>query len=288
MEIDGAVKLVVGATPDALKACIATHIATAARLAIAQRGRYILALSGGSMPHTLTGLITVPGVDWARVFILFTDERCVPLDHEDSNYNACNSAFLNKLPIPVGNILTIDNSQGTAEAIAQDYEKRLMALLAVHGALSIDTVLLGIGPDGHTASLFPGHALLCETKKLVAGITDSPKPPPERITLTYPALRAAQEVVFIAVGVAKASLFKEALCFSTSSMDGPREKAEYAEAADCSLMTATIRENLPFPAFQVRPASGELWYYTDREGASFLPAHGLSQNQTEKMGTGFL
>jgi len=223
------------------------------------------------MPGLLGGLATVSDVDWTRVYILFSDERCVPLDDEDSNYKACSSALLGKLSIPASNVLTIDSALGSADAMAQDYEANLKALLPSPGGVpQLDTVLLGLGPDGHTASLFPGHALLDETSKLVAGIEDSPKPPPARITLTFPVLHAAREVLFIAAGAAKAPLFQEAFSAPALTSGGKQPPAAWdAGVIDHSIVS--VRDDLPYPAFQVRPATGRLWYYTDAAGASLLP-----------------
>lgn len=264
-------KLVAAADADALKAIIAEHVAASAKAAIAQRGRYTLALSGGSMPGFLVGLASVADVDWPHVYVLFSDERCVQLDDEDSNYKACSSALLGKLTIPAGNVLTIDSSLSSADAMAQDYEAKLKALLPSPGGIpQLDTVLLGLGLDGHTASLFPGHALLDETSKLVAGIEDSPKPPPARITLTFPVLHAAREVLFIAAGATKAPLFQEAFSAPTLTSGGNQQPP----AADVGVIDhsiVSVRDDLPYPAFQVRPATGRLWYYTDAAGVSLLP-----------------
>ena len=223
------------------------------------------------MPGLLGGLATVSDVDWARVYILFSDERCVSLDDDDSNYKACSGALLGKLSIPAGNVLKIDPTLGSADAMAQDYEAKLKALLPSPGGVpQLDTVLLGLGPDGHTASLFPGHALLGETSKLVAGIEDSPKPPPARITLTFPVLHAAREVLFIAAGAAKAPLFQEAfLAPALTSLCKQPSAASDAGVIDHSIVS--VRDDLPYPAFQVRPGTGMLWYYTDAAGASLLP-----------------
>lgn len=266
-----AAKLVVAADVDALKDLIAEHVAASAKAAIAERGRYTLALSGGSMPGLMGGLVTVSDVDWARVHILFSDERCVPLDDEDSNYKACSNALLSKLSIPAANVVTIDPSLDSADAMAQDYEAKLKALLPSPGGIpQLDTVLLGLGPDGHTASLFPEHTLLDETSKLVAGIEDSPKPPPARITLTFPVLHAAREVLFIAAGAAKAPLFQEAFSAPTPTLGG-KQPAAASEAGVNDHSIVSVRNDLPYPAFQVRPATERLWYYTDAAGASLLP-----------------
>jgi 6-phosphogluconolactonase len=128
-------------------------------------------------------------------------QRCVPLDHADSNYKSLKENLMDKIsnPIPAENIVAYDASSASPEEAAQRYQEALQKKIApaAEGGGScpcFDVILLGMGEDGHTASLFPGHALLEETNKLVAHITDSPKPPPERITLTYPVIWAAKEV----------------------------------------------------------------------------------------------
>ncbi len=261
--------LMVAPDAEALKTDIAAHVLASAKAALAARGRYTLALSGGSMPQTLGGLAAFAAdLDWSRVYVLFSDERRVPLEHDDSNYKACHASLLAHLPIPAANILALDPSLD-AVAAAAAYQAKLLALLPSPGGVpQIDTVLLGMGPDGHTASLFPGHALLGETEKLVAGIVDSPKPPPERITLTFPLLNAAREVVFIAAGAAKAPLFLEALRAPGTATVGKEEQDGSGTGAGG--VGVGVREGLPYPAFQVRPTSGGLWYYTDAAGASML------------------
>ena len=123
----------------------------------------------------------------------------MPADHADSNYKSLKENLLDKLatPIPASNVVMYDASSPTPEEAARRYQAALQDKVppAEGGSCpSFDLLLLGMGEDGHTASLFPGHALLDETSKLVAHITDSPKPPPERITLTYPVIWAAKEV----------------------------------------------------------------------------------------------
>ncbi|KAJ8598632.1 hypothetical protein CTAYLR_003064 [Chrysophaeum taylorii] len=180
-----------------LGATVAEYVAA---LSAASGERFVVAVSGGSMPGVLAALAHRRDIEFGKWEVFFADERCVPLDSPDSNYKACNDALFSKLPGI--RVHAIDPSLEPAKA-AETYEKELMECGGVHLAL------LGAGPDGHTASLFPGHALF-ETpgSKLVDVILDSPKPPPARVTLTRAALAAAPNLAFIATGTSKADLFK--------------------------------------------------------------------------------
>jgi 6-phosphogluconolactonase len=123
--------------------------------------------------------------------IFFADERCVDLNHSDSNYLSCQNSFFSKIPIPRENIITIQSPNQPDEA-ASLYETQFRALVPSE---SLDMVLLGVGPDGHTASLFPDHSLLNYSgSRLVVPIFDSPKPPMERITLTLPTINRSKHV----------------------------------------------------------------------------------------------
>jgi 6-phosphogluconolactonase len=174
--------------------------------AIAARGKFTVAFSGGSLPAIIaSGLLSVQdAVDFTKWQVFFCDERYVALDHADSNYNACNSMLFALLPeLKQSQIVTIDAQVSLADS-ASEYERAVRErVTARNGLPSFDLVLCGMGPDGHTCSLFPGHALLQETKLLVAPIADSPKAPPQRITFTYPLLNNARAVFFIAAGASK-------------------------------------------------------------------------------------
>mmetsp|Transcript_12681 Transcript_12681/g.40216 ORF Transcript_12681/g.40216 Transcript_12681/m.40216 type:complete len:244 (-) Transcript_12681:58-789(-) len=186
------------ATGDEVRREVAAYVAA---LSAASGDRFVVALSGGSMPSLLTGLAARRDIDFAKWHIFFADERCVPLDAAESNYRACREALFSHLPDTV-TVHTVDPSLEPAAA-ADAYEA---AFRRCGGRL--DLALLGAGPDGHTASLFPGHPLFDEpTERLVAPILDSPKPPPRRVTFTLPALLAARHVAFLATGAGKADLF---------------------------------------------------------------------------------
>lgn len=190
-----------------LKDSLANFILKAQTDAIAKRGKFTIALSGGSLPNNLTPLAKLDGIEWDKWQVFFADERIVPLDHPESNYSACSKAFLEHVPIKREQIHTIntelfldstrtdptaepsdkDASENEAVDIADDYEKQIVAQFVSANAArypTFDLILLGMGPDGHTCSLFPGHELLAEGDRWVAEILDSPKPPSRRITFT--------------------------------------------------------------------------------------------------------
>lgn len=201
------------ASKELLSDDVGSYVAAIAQDRVKKNGTFTVALSGGSLPKLLaSGLLkslhSQSDEDAKRFFsawhVFFADERCVPLASEDSNFKGCVDAFLGKIPIPRANVHTIDASLKTPEDMAKAYEKDLVSIAGASGAL--DLVLLGMGPDGHTCSLFPGHELLKESSRLVAHIVDSPKLPPKRITLTYPALRASRNVAFVAAGSSKADV----------------------------------------------------------------------------------
>jgi len=177
----------------------AALILAAAREAIAQRGLFRLALAGGETPRVVhQALVQTAGdLPWARVQITFGDERCVPPDDPDSNYLMAKESLFDHVPLPLGNVFRIRGEIASDQA-AREYEEMLHSVAArfaepryVH-----DLILLGMGPDGHTASLFPGSPALAETERNVIPARGS-KPPPQRITMTFPMLNAARRVCFL-------------------------------------------------------------------------------------------
>ncbi|KAJ0407667.1 hypothetical protein ATCC90586_001849 [Pythium insidiosum] len=230
------------ATTDAVGQAVGHLVHKHSREAIAKHGRFTLALSGGSLPKILNkGLASIKdGLDFSKWHVFFADERCVPLDHDDSNYKACKEALFDHVPIPSNQIYTIDASL-SPEAAAADYTSKLASVWG-NVLPRFDLLLLGMGPDGHTCSLFPGHPLLHESRLFVAAIEDSPKPPPQRITLTYPVVNNAMHVAFVATGASKAPLMAHMLGL------------EHREPA--------------LPAAAVRPTNGAVAWYIDRDAAS--------------------
>lgn len=202
------------ATDDVVQA-LANFIHKAQKDAIEKKDRFTIALSGGSLPKLLKGLIDFPGIKWDKWQVFYADERVVPLDHPDSNHSLCKNELFSKVPLPEGNIHTIDYSlESDLEELCDDYESQLIREFASKDSARFpvfDIILLGMGPDGHTASLFPGHELLSESDRWVAYIEDSPKPPPKRITFTFPVLNHASKVAFVATGAGKVDTLKTIL-----------------------------------------------------------------------------
>ena len=189
-----------------------------ARAAIAERGLFRLALSGGNTPRAVHAQLAHLGADlaWNHVQITFGDERCVPPEHADSNYRMARETLLDVVAIPTGNIFRIRGEIAPAAA-AQEYEDKLAAVAARFGEPRYvhDLVLLGLGEDGHTASLFPGSPALDETVRNIIPAT-GPKPPPQRITMTFPLLNAARHVCFLVTGADKHALVEEIVRGSAS------------------------------------------------------------------------
>lgn len=175
---------------------------------VERHGKFFVAVSGGSMSKQLcqTSLLESTDIDWSKWVVAFADERCVPLDHKDSNYSLWKRDLFDKVPIPAENILTINAELAEdPKACAEDYQRQILSTVPLHssGYPYFDLLLLGMGPDGHTCSLFPTHPLL-ESKQAVDYILDSPKPPPRRITLTLPVVHDAEQVLFAVAGRDKA------------------------------------------------------------------------------------
>lgn len=176
-------------TPEDVAAAGAADIAGAIR-----GGARTLVLAGGNTPRRCFELLAGLEVEWGRVTVLFGDERCVPASHPDSNYLMARQALLDR--VSPATVHRIPGELGPDEAAAA-YAR------VVGGLAPLDVVVLGVGEDGHTASLFPGHAAL-NAQGWAVGVRNSPKPPPDRVTLTLQALRGAHRVIILATGAGKA------------------------------------------------------------------------------------
>ena len=232
------------ADAEAVSRAAADEFVRRATEAVAERGRVAVALSGGSTPQGLYRLLAEPPyrgrVDWGRVEIFWGDERCVPPDHHDSNYRMAKEAMLSKLPIPPGHVHRIEAERPDRDAAARDYQAVIARVFGVDPAgppPAFDLILLGMGPDGHTASLFPGTAALDEKTRWVV-VNHVPKFAADRLTMTLPILNRAREVLFLVDGGDKAERLAEVL----EGMPDPRR----------------------LPAQAVRPTDGRLLWYVDR------------------------
>jgi 6-phosphogluconolactonase len=178
----------------------AAGIRRVAAAAIAARGRFRIALAGGSTPRALYPAL-VKGVDWTRSDLLFGDERAVPPDDPQSNYRMARETLLEPARIPAANVVRWRSEDPDLAAAARDYE---VALTASGQPPWLDLALLGMGSDGHTASLFPGTTALADDRRLTAAVF-VPSLNSWRLTLTYPALLDARDVFFLVAGSEKAA-----------------------------------------------------------------------------------
>lgn len=178
----------------------------AAREALAERGLFSLALSGGNTPKPVFEALAKRPLDWSKILITFGDERCVPPDDEQSNYLMARRTLLDAVAIPPENVLRMKGELEPAVA-AREYEAELAAR-AGGGTFRHDLILLGMGPDGHTASLFPGTPALTEKDRLVVE-NYVPKMSMWRITFTYPLLDAARHVCFLVNSAGKDAILNE-------------------------------------------------------------------------------
>ncbi|MSS75581.1 MAG: 6-phosphogluconolactonase [Methyloglobulus sp.] len=175
------------------------HILDAAKSAIAERGQFKLVLAGGTTPEKVYRLLAQSDADWSKWLIYYGDERCLPVDHAERNSVMAEQAFLSKVAIPKSQIFTIPAELGNEQAAVQ-YRQ------IVKDVLPFDLVLLGMGEDGHTASLFPGHQH--NSDELAHAVYGSPKPPPERVSISAKALGNARQVIFLITGANKQEAVK--------------------------------------------------------------------------------
>lgn len=181
-----------------------------AQEAIAQRGRFMVVLSGGRTPRELHRLLAGEfreQVDWSQVHIYFGDERFVPHDDPQSNYRMARETLLEQVAVPAEQIHPMPTADGDPEAAARAYEATLRTQFG-EGLPEFDLVLLGIGADGHTASLFPDTPAAGERERLVMPVR-APVEPPLRLTLTLPVLAAARRTLFLATGAEKRPVWQE-------------------------------------------------------------------------------
>jgi len=179
---------------DAINKAAVKRILAAADEAIAKYGSFLIVLAGGSTPKSVYELLSKEQADWAKWHIYHNDDRCLPVDHAERNSLMARQAWLNHVSIPAAQIHDIPAELGNI-AGAEAYTKTLADVR------TFDLVLLGLGEDGHTASLFPGQAV--DNSADAVPVFDAPKPPPERITISQNRLNNTHEVMFLVTGVGK-------------------------------------------------------------------------------------
>ncbi len=243
-------EVVVVDSPEAVARAAAGRAVACARAAVAARGRFSVALSGGSTPRALFRLLAEAPlrseIAWARLDVFWGDERCVPPTHPDSNYRMAKEALLDHVPIPPDRIHRIAADTDDHAAAAMTYEAELARVLGgTPGGTPpvFDLLLLGMGADGHTASLFPGTPALAEHRRWVVA-NRVEKLGADRITLTWPILNRAADVLFLVAGADKAAALREVL-------EGPRDVAR-------------------LPSQGIRPEAGRLVWLLDRAAAAQL------------------
>ncbi|OMH80315.1 putative 6-phosphogluconolactonase [Zancudomyces culisetae] len=234
--------------------------------AIKKSGHFMVAFSGGSLPEIVAQGLVNPekkrDIDFTKWWIFFSDERCVPHSSPDSNYNLVKTSILDKLYqlnkdtknyIPKEQVIKINSKLvHDAELAADDYNSQLVKAFASRETVRypvFDCILLGVGPDGHTCSLFPHMPQLNVTDIWVTYINNSPKPPSSRITLTLPVVNDAHNVVFVATGASKDTIMDSIL----------------------------NKNDKTLPSTNVNPIRGELFWFLDKDAAKLVNPNIISQ-----------
>ncbi len=234
------------ANPGDLFHAAAEEFVSLARTAIGAQGRFTVALSGGSTPKALYSLLAASYANfaWNRVFLFFGDERHVPPSHADSNYRMVNESLLSKITIPAENVFRVLAENPDAAAAASDYETRIQRFFELKPGEfpRFDLILLGMGPDGHTASLFPGSTALDEQSRLVVSNWVA-KFNTHRITFTFPVLNNTHEAMFMTSGADKADMLHQVLEGNNTP---------------------------PYPCQRVQPSDGKLLWMIDEPAAAKL------------------
>ncbi len=242
-------KVEIFADLEAMSSAAARLLARACAESKASEREFTVALSGGSTPRNLYLLLGsgdyMQAIDWQRVHIFWVDERCVPPDHEQSNFKLASDTFLSRVAIAPENVHRIKGEE-PAEQAASNYEDALRKFFGASVMPAFDLILLGMGEDGHTASLFPGSPALAEQERLAVAAVPKQPPKVDRVTLTLPVLNNARQIIFLVAGSAKARILQEILT-------GAETKRNY-------------------PAGLVENTNGELTWFIDKAAAAFLPS----------------
>ncbi len=225
----------------------AEYVVRIANESIALHGQFTIALTGGTTPKEMYSLLGSEPfrrqIDWRLVHIFWGDERCVPHNSPESNSYLAQEVLLNKISISESQIHRMPADQPDREVASQAYTVEMQRTFGTNGIPSFDLIHLGMGPEGHTASLFPHQASLHEKRRLVMPVS-VPKPPPDRLTFTPPLLNAARNVLFLVTGSDKADALQAVL-------EGEYQPEE-------------------FPAQIVRPTNGEVVWMLDKAAAKNL------------------
>ena len=246
-------------TVELLNQTVAEDILSLCQACIENHGTFHIALAGGGTPKKLYQLIASDAFcdkyPWEKIHVYFGDERCVPANHEDSNYRMANEALLTKVSIPAENIHPIHIDVDDVAASADRYNNELIGNLpSDKGIPKFDLVLLGIGDDGHTASLFPSTPILQQMQKYADAVYVE-KFNSWRISITYPVINAAANIFILATGDGKAQIVK------TVMFDEPPTE--------------------PYPIQRIQP-QGNLFWYLDNAAAAQAAEVVLSQSSTGK------
>jgi 6-phosphogluconolactonase len=239
-------KLNISANRNELSLALSERVVHLAAMAAAERGRFCVALSGGSLMEIISpplGSDPIRGmVNWSIWHVFWADERWVPWSNPESNYGLAERQFFSHVSIPAEQIHAVDNLLSPSKT-AQTYESTLAKAFepGVDRVPRFDLVLLGVGDDGHTASLFPNHPALNKSRRWVVPVLNAPKPPPIRISMTLPVINNARNVLFVAAGHDKANILSKVL---------------HPGVAQTEL-----------PAQLVNPSDGELQWFIDRAAA---------------------
>lgn len=225
---------------DTISEQAARYVVQVANQAIVTHGRFMVALSGGNTPKKLFSLLSsdsyLSQIDWTLAEIFWVDERCVPPDDPESSYHMARETLLRAVPIPATQVHRMPADRPDRDAASLAYTLEMQRVFGTNGIPAFDLVQLGMGPEGHTASLFPHQPSLHETTRLVMPVS-VPKPPPDRLTVTPPLLNAAHNVLFLATGADKVDALRAVI-------EGPFNPDEY-------------------PAQIVRPPGGEVTWMVD-------------------------
>ncbi|KAL6878165.1 hypothetical protein ACP4OV_012335 [Aristida adscensionis] len=244
---------------DEMATDLAEYISQVSEISVKERGYFAIALSGGPLVRFLRKLCEAPyskTLDWSKWYIFLAEERAVAKNHVESNYKLIKEEFLSKVPSLSGHVYSI-NDNATVEEAAADYEFVIRQLVKVrtigvsesNDCPKFDLILLNMGSDGHVASLFPNHPALELKDDWVTYITDSPEPPPERITFTLPVINSASNIAIVATGEDKAKAVSSAISDRGDGLDAPS-----------------------MPARMVQPSEGKVVWFLEKAAASHIDA----------------